>query len=392
MSRTNYKGVDFYGVDELLEEEELMARDTVRDFVSKEVIPIIEHHDREGTFPKQLIPTIAELGLLGASLEGYGCAGMSNVGYGVCMQELERGDAGLRSFASVQGSLCMWPIYTYGTEEQKQKYLPKMAAGELIGCFGLTEADHGSNPGGMITRVRRDGSGWVLDGSKMWITNGGVCDLAIVWAKDEEGEIRGFLVDRELEGFSTRDVEGKFSLRASITSELVFEGVKLKADALLPNVKGIKGPLGCLNQARFGICFGVLGAAQAAYDEVLAYSQERIIADKPIAAYQLVQASLVEMVTEITKGQLLALRLGRLKDAGKLKHYHVSLAKRNNCKIALDVCRSARDLLGANGICDEYQTGRHMRNLESVITYEGTHNIHTLIVGREITGSDAIFR
>lgn len=387
-----YRGLDFYDIDELLSDEERMARDSVRDFVSREVIPVIEQHDRDGTFPKQLIPTVAELGLLGANLEGYGCAGMSAVGYGLCMQELERGDSGLRSFASVQGSLCMYPIHAYGSEEQKQKYLPGMAEGKLIGAFGLTEADFGSNPGGMITTAKKDGDGWILNGSKMWITNGGICDLAIVWAKTDDGTIRGFIVDRDLEGFSTNDVHGKFSLRASITSELVFEDVRLPADSILPNVQGLKGPLGCLTQARYGIVWGVLGAANAAYDEALRYTQNRIMFDKPIASYQLVQGTLVEMLSEITKGQLLALRLGRLKESGKMKHFHVSLAKRNNCKIALDVCREARDLLGANGICDEYQTGRHMRNLESVITYEGTHNMHTLILGREITGQDAISR
>ncbi len=387
-----FRGVDFFDIDALLSDEERMARDSVRGFVQEKVIPIIEHHDREGTFPKQLIPEVAELGLLGANLHGYGCAGMSPVGYGICMQELERGDSGLRSFASVQGSLCMYPIYAYGSEAQKEKYLPEMAAGRLIGCFGLTEADAGSDPGSMRTNVKKQKDGWLLNGSKMWITNGGICHLAIVWAKDEQGEIRGFIVDRDTPGFSTNDVEGKFSLRASVTSELVFEDVKLPEDALLPNVKGIKGPLGCLSQARYGIVWGVLGAAMAAYDEALRYTQNRVMFDKPIASFQLVQASLVDMLNEITKGQLLALRLGRMKEAGTLKHFHVSLAKRNNCKIALDICRAARDLLGANGICDEYQSGRHMRNLESVVTYEGTHNIHTLIVGREITGLDAIGR
>ena len=387
-----FQGLDFYNISDLLSDEERMARDAVRDFVSKEVIPVIEHHDRAGTFPKQLIPTIAELGLLGANLEGYGCAGMSSVGYGICMQELERGDSGLRSFASVQGSLCMYPIHAYGSEEQKQKYLPGMAEGKLIGCFGLTEADHGSNPGEMITRVKKDGNDWILNGSKMWITNGGICDLAIVWAKDEDDKVLGFIVDRDTEGFSTNDVEGKFSLRASVTSELVFQDCRISDSQRLPNIVGLKGPLGCLSQARYGIVWGVLGAAMAAYDEALQYANQRIIADKPISAFQMIQASLVEMLNEITKGQLLALRLGQLKDAGKVKHYHVSLAKRNNCKIALEICRNARDILGANGICDEYQVGRHMRNLESVITYEGTHNVHTLILGREITGQDAIFR
>jgi glutaryl-CoA dehydrogenase len=387
-----FKGLDFYSVDELLDDEELLARDMVRDFVSKEVIPIIEKHDREETFPMHLVSKMGELGLFGSSLHGYGCAGMSGLGYGVCMQELERGDSGLRSFASVQGSLCMYPIYTYGSEEQKEKFLPPMAEGKLIGCFGLTEPDYGSNPSGMITKVKKDGEGWILNGAKMWITNGCIADVAIVWAKDEEGEIRGFLVEKGTPGFSTRRHKGKFSLRASVTSELIFQDVKLGPEALLPNVKGLKGPLGCLTQARYGIAFGVIGAAMAAYDEVLAYTKERIVADKPTAAYQMVQDSLVEMLSEITKGQLLAWRLGKLYNAKKMKHFHVSLAKRNNCKIALDVCRSARDLLGANGISDEYQTGRHMRNLESVITYEGTHNMHTLILGRHITGEDAIFR
>ena len=386
---SEFRAADFYQIDDLFTDEERMARDTVRDWVSAEFMPIIEEHNRAATFPHELIGSLAEMGVLGASLEGYGCAGMSPVAYGLVLQELERGDSGLRSFVSVQGSLCMFPIHAYGNEEQREKYLPKMAEGELIGCFGLTEADFGSNPSGMITRAVDDGDSYVLNGSKYWITNGCVADLAIVWAK-LDGEIRGFIVEKGTPGYSTNTIKNKFSLRASVTSELVFEDCRIPKENILSGASGLKGPLGCLNQARFGIAFGAVGSAMAVYDEAVRYSQKRIQFDRPIARFQLVQNKLVWMVNEITKGQLLAWRLGRLKEMGKLHHSHVSLAKRNNCWMALECCRLARDVLGANGITDEYQVMRHMCNLESVITYEGTHDIHALIVGREITGENAL--
>jgi len=384
-----FKGADFYELDELYTDEERMIRDTLREWVDAEFMPIIEEHNRAGTFPSHLIPKLGELGTLGSSLEGYGCAGLSPMAYGLILQELERGDSGLRSFVSVQGSLCMWPIYTYGSEAQKEKYLPGMAAGELIGCFGLTEADYGSNPGGMITRAVKDGDGYVLNGSKYWITNGTCADVAIVWAK-LDGVVRGFLVDKDTPGFSSADIKNKFSLRASITSELVFEDCRIPADNILPNVEGLRGPLGCLNQARYGIAFGVVGSAMAVYDEALRYSKMREQFDRPIARFQLVQNKLVWMINEITKAQLLCWRLGKLKESGKLHHSQVSLAKRNNCWMALEICRKARDVLGANGITDEYQVFRHMCNLESVYTYEGTHDIHALIVGKQITGENAV--
>jgi glutaryl-CoA dehydrogenase len=384
-----FKGVDFFALDELFTEEERMVRDTVREWVQTEFMPIIEEHNRAAKFPQQVVPQLAELGVLGASLHGYGCAGLTPTAYGLILQELERGDSGLRSFVSVQGSLCMYPIHAYGSEAQKQKYLPRMAKGEWIGCFGLTEADFGSNPGGMLTRAVADGRHYVLNGSKYWITNGDIADVAVVWAK-LDGVIRGFLVDRGTKGFRTNEIKHKFSLRASVTSELVFEDCRIPAENLLPGGDGLKGPLGCLNQARFGIAFGVVGAAMAVYDEALQYSKSRIQFDRPIARFQLVQDKLVWMLNEITKAQLLAWRLGRLKESGKLHHSQVSLAKRNNCWIALEICRKARDVLGANGITDEYQVMRHMCNLESVYTYEGTHDIHALIVGKEITGEDAI--
>ena len=384
-----FKGADFYELDELYTDEERMIRDTLREWVDAEFMPIIEEHNRAGTFPSHLIPKLGELGTLGSSLEGYGCAGLSPMAYGLILQELERGDSGLRSFVSVQGSLCMWPIYTYGSEAQKEKYLPGMAAGELIGCFGLTEADYGSNPGGMITRAVKDGDGYVLNGSKYWITNGTCADVAIVWAK-LDGVGRGFLVDKDTPGFSSADIKNKFSLRASITSELVFEDCRIPADNILPNVEGLRGPLGCLNQARYGIAFGVVGSAMAVYDEALRYSKMREQFDRPIARFQLVQNKLVWMINEITKAQLLCWRLGKLKESGKLHHSQVSLAKRNNCWMALEICRKARDVLGANGITDEYQVFRHMCNLESVYTYEGTHDIHALIVGKQITGENAV--
>ena len=384
-----FKASDFYDIDDLFTEEERMARDSVRDWVSSEFMPIIEHHNREATFPKEIIPQLGEMGLLGASLEGYGCAGMSPTAYGLILQELERGDSGLRSFVSVQGSLCMYPIHAFGTEEHKEKWLPSMAAGETIGCFGLTEADFGSNPGDMLTRIEDKGDHYLLNGSKYWITNGCIADIAIVSAK-LDGVVRLIVVPTNLEGFSTNLIKNKFSLRASVTSELVFEDVKVPKENLLPGIEGLKGPLSCLNSARFGIAFGAVGAAMAVYDEAMRYANNRIMFDRPISRFQLVQNKLVWMCNEITKGQLLAWRLGRLKESGKLHHSHVSLAKRNNCWMALEACRLARDVLGANGITDEYQTMRHMCNLESVITYEGTHDIHALIVGREITGENAI--
>jgi len=383
-----YEGLDFYHIDQMLSEEEILIRNAVREFVSGEVIPIIERHAREATFPSHLVLKLGELGVYGSTIKGYDCAGLNPVAYGLIMQELERGDSGIRSFASVQGGLCMYPIYTYGSDAQKQRWLPAMARGEKIGCFGLTEPDFGSNPGGMITRAEKKGDGWVLNGNKMWITNGGVADVAVVWAKTADG-IRGFLVERGTPGYTTNDTHGKFSLRASVTSELHFADCHIPADAILPGAKGLKGPLSCLTQARYGIAWGAIGAAQACFDEALRYSKIRIQFDKPIASFQLVQAKLAWMATEITKAQLLALRLGRLKDAGESLPSQVSMAKMNNVKIALDIARMCRDILGANGITDEYQCGRHMANLESVITYEGTHDIHLLVIGEALTGIPA---
>jgi len=383
-----FRGLDYYALDDLLEPEERLARDTVREFVDAEVMPDIAGHFRAGTFPTGLVAKLGEIGLLGANLTGYGCAGMNSVAYGLVLQELERGDSGVRSFASVQGSLCMWPIHAYGSEEQKQRWLPPMARGEAIGCFGLTEPDFGSNPSGMRTTAQRTATGYVLRGTKRWITNGSMADVALVWARTEEG-IRGFLVERGTPGFSAQDIHGKFSLRASVTSELILEDVAVPEDAVLPGVKGLKGPLSCLNQARYGIAWGAVGAAMACYDEALSYAKERVQFARPIAGYQLVQAKLVDMLSEITKAQLLCWRLGRMKEQGKSRPEHVSLAKRNNVHVALHIARMARDVLGANGITDEYQCGRHMCNLESVSTYEGTHDIHTLILGQDITGISA---
>lgn len=383
-----FQGLDFYNIDPLLDEEERMVRDTIRSFVSDKVIPIIEKHNREATFPIHLVPQFAELGVLGANIHGYGCAGLNNVAYGLIMQELERGDSGLRSFASVQGSLVMYPILTFGSEEQKQKWLPELAAGRKIGCFGLTEPDFGSNPSGMLTKAVRDGNHWILNGTKRWITNGSIADVAVVWARSEDG-IRGFLVEKGAEGFTTIEQKGKFSLRASVTSELIFEDCKIPNDSILPESNGIGSPLSCLNQARYGIGWGAIGAAMACYDEAVTYAKTRIQFDKPIASFQLIQEKLVYMLGEITKGQLLCLQLGRLKDQGKATPQQVSLAKMNNVYHALQIARTARDILGASGITDEYQCGRHMCNLESVITYEGTHNIHTLILGEWITGIPA---
>lgn len=383
---SSFKGLDYYHLDDLLSEEEIMVRNMTRDFVSDAVMPVIEEAYEQAYFPRELIGQVGELGMLGANLpEEYGCAGLGPVAYGLICQELERGDSGLRSFVSVQGSLAMWPIFAYGTEEQKKKWLPKMAKGELIGCFGLTEPDHGSDPGGMITRAKKDGDEWVLNGAKMWITNGTIADVAVVWAQTDD-KIQGFLVEKGMKGFTAPEQKRKFSLRASVTSELVFDDVRVPEANRLPGVAGLKGPLGCLTQARYGIAWGGIGAAMACFDEALNYTKGREQFGKPLAGFQLMQQNFAEMLTEITKAQLVAWRLGKLKEAGKARPQHVSFAKRNNIKMALDVARTCRDMLGANGITAEYQAMRHMCNLESVYTYEGTHNIHTLILGQDVTG------
>ena len=381
--------VDYCRLDELLSEDERLTRASVRSFVEREALPLIEGCHAREEFPRALVPRMAELGLFGTNLTGYGCAGLSNVAYGLMMQELEAGDSGLRSMASVQGSLAMYAIWRWGSEEQKQRWLPEMAAGRAIGCFGLTEPDHGSDPGGMETRARRAGSEYVLAGTKRWITNGSVADIAIVWAKEGD-TIAGFLVERGTPGFSASDIKGKFSLRASITSELVLEDVHVSVANRLPGGEGLGGPFSCLNQARYGIMWGALGAARTCYLTALGYAQDRRQFGSPIARYQLVQQKLVNMLTGITTGQLLAWRLGRLKDAGALRPEQVSLAKRYNVATALEIARLARDVLGANGIVNEYPVIRHMLNLETVNTYEGTYDMHTLIVGRDITGLDAI--
>ncbi|MBK7863078.1 MAG: acyl-CoA dehydrogenase family protein [Archangiaceae bacterium] len=384
---------DLYRIDDLLEPEERAARDAVAQFVDREYLPIVGKHFRNGTFPMEVVPRVAELGIFGAPLKGYGCAGMSNTMYALALQELERGDSGLRSFASVQSSLCMWPIYTFGSDEQKERWLPGMARGKLIGCFGLTEPDYGSDPGGMLTRARRDGDSYVLNGSKMWITNGSIADVAVVWAKvDDEGpqSIRGFLVEKGMPGFVASEIHGKFSLRASFTSELSFADVRVPAKNMLPGVQGLKGPLSCLNNARMGISFAVMGAAVACFEGARDYALTRKAFGRPIAGFQLTQEKLADMLQEIVKGQLLALRLARLKDLhGKVDPAQVSLCKRNNVKVALDIARVARSIYGANGVTDEYPPIRHALNLESVYTYEGTHEVHTLIVGKAITGLDA---
>jgi len=375
-------------LDQHLTEEELMIRDLVRDWVDEEVLPIIEDYYTKGTFPLELIPKIGEMGLFGCNLAGYECAGLSNVAYGVVCQELERGDSAIRSCVSVQGSLSMYPIHAFGTEEQKNKYLPGMAKGELIGCFGLTEPDHGSDPAGMETKAVEDGDSYVLNGAKMWITNGTIADLAIVWAK-LDGKIRGFIVEKGDKGFTAPEMKGKHSLRASITSELVFQDCRIPKDRLLPDVQGLKGPLSCLTQARFGIAWGSLGAAMGCFHSSVDYSKSRIMFNKPIASFQLVQNKLAWMLREITKGQLLAYHLGRAKDKGEASPEMVSLGKMNNVDIALEIARTSRDIHGANGILNEYPIMRHMANLESVYTYEGTHDIHNLILGRWITGLQA---
>ncbi|MCB0390583.1 MAG: acyl-CoA dehydrogenase family protein [Bdellovibrionales bacterium] len=385
-----YESLNYMNIDKLFTEEELMVRDTVREFVTEEVIPTLQQANRDEKFPSQLIPRFGELGLLGCNIQGYDCPGLGEVAYGLVMQELERGDSGIRSFCSVQGALVMYPIWKYGSEEQRQKYLPKLAKAELIGCFGLTEPDAGSNPGAMLTTAKKVDGGYKLNGNKMWITNGCVADIAIVWAK-LDGVVRGFIVEKGTPGFSTSTMKGKFSLRVSVTSELHFEDCVVPEDAILPNTEGLKGPLGCLTQARYGIAWGVMGAANTCYHEALHYAKERTLFDgKPLAAYQLAQAKLVKMVQEITKGQLLVLQLGRLKEAGEMQHWQVSLAKMNNCRAALDIARDARDMLGGNGIIDEYPVIRHMINLETVNTYEGTEDIHRLVVGLQVTGESAI--
>ncbi|PYM85506.1 MAG: acyl-CoA dehydrogenase [Candidatus Rokuibacteriota bacterium] len=385
-----FRGVDYYGIDALLSEDERMVRDALRDWVEAEYLPIVTEHHRQGTFPVTLLPKLGELGVFGATLKGYGCAGLNHVAYGLIMQELERGDSGLRSAASVQSALVMYPIHAYGSDAQKERWLPALAAGTAVGCFGLTEPDHGSDPGGMKTRAARRGDSWILNGTKLWITNGSIADLALVWAKDaEDHEIYGYLVERGAPGFSTLDIHGKFSMRASITSELSLQDCRVPVENRLPGVKGLKGPLSCLSQARYGIAWGAVGAAMACYDWALQYAQQRVQFGRPIASFQLVQQKLVWIVTEITKAQLLCLRLGRLKDEGRARAQQISMAKMNNVQIALDTARLARDILGAAGIVDEHPVIRHLMNLETVNTYEGTHDIHTLIIGRDITGCDA---
>jgi len=387
-----FRGVDFIEFDGLLSGEERLVRDTARKFIEDNLVPIIEECNRAGRFPRELVKPMADLGFYGASLKGYGCAGMSNVEYGLVMQELERGDSGVRSFVSVQSALVMYPIYTFGSDEQKQQWLPALQSGEQLGCFGLTEPDFGSNPGGMRTRARKTGNEYILTCEKMWITSGSIANLAVIWAKveDEGNKVRGFLVETDRPGFSAHDIHGKWSLRASVTSGLSLQDVRIPESNLLPKSGGLKSPLMCLNQARYGIAWGALGAGMACYDCALQYSQLRKqFHDKPIASHQLVQEKLTWMINEITKAQLLVLQVGRLKDTEKAQHQHISMAKRNNVWMALECARMARDILGANGVADEYPLMRHMMNLESVKTYEGTHDIHTLIIGQSVTGIDA---
>ncbi|MBS1494048.1 MAG: acyl-CoA dehydrogenase family protein [Bacteroidetes bacterium] len=386
MAAENYKGVDYYLIDDLLTDEEKSIRDTVRDFVSNEVIPIIEKYNQDMKFPSKLVPKMAELGIFGPTLPvEYGGMGVNNVAYGLIMQELERGDSGVRSFASVQSSLVMYPIYSFGSEEQKKNWLPRLANGSAIGCFGLTEPDFGSNPGGMITKAEKVDGGYLLNGAKMWITNGTVSDVAVVWAK-LDGKVRGFLVEKGTKGFSAPEMKGKLSLRASVTSELVFEDCLIPEENILPNSGGLKSPLSCLTQARYGIAWGVTGMAMGCYDTVLNYTKSRIMFGKPLAAFQLTQDKLAYMLTEITKAQLLNWRLAKIKDENKLRPQHVSLAKRNNCEIAKNIASMAREMMGANGILDEYPIMRHLNNIESVKTYEGTHEMHSLILGEDVTG------
>ncbi len=385
----NY-GPDFYNISDLLTDEELLIQKTAYDFVQTEFMPRINEQYENATFPMELVPKLGELGFMGSALpEESGGSGVSNVAYGLILHELERGDSGLRSFASVQGALVMYPIHTYGSAEQKAKWLPELGAGTKIGCFGLTEPNFGSNPGGMATRCMRDGNDWIINGNKMWITNGSVADVAVIWARDDEGIVRGFLLEKGIEGFSSSDIHGKLSLRASITSELSMTNVHVSDGTRLPNIKGLKGPLSCLTQARYGVAWGMVGAAVDCYNTALEYAKERKQFSKPIAAYQLTQLKLADMITWITEAQLLVYRLGRLKDEGAMTFYQVSIAKRNNCAMARDVARIAREILGANGIVGDYSPIRHMANIESVYTYEGTHDMHTLILGEKVTGTAA---
>jgi glutaryl-CoA dehydrogenase len=384
-----FPGVDFLRIDSLFSQQELLVRQAARQFVDQRVLPLIRDCFREARFPRELIPEMGRLGFFGANLEGYGCAGMSNVEYGLLMQEIERGDSGLRSFVSVQGALVMYPILTYGSDEQKQNWLPRLQSGEAIGCFGLTEPGFGSNPAGMLTRARRDGSDWVLDGEKTWITNGSVADVAVVWARTKDG-VRGFLVEQGTPGFTSQEIHGKLSMRASVTSSLALRDCRVPESALLPGAKGLKSALSCLSQARYGIGWGVIGAAMDCYETARSYSVLRKqFDDRPIASHQLVQEKLADMITEITKAQLLAIQVGRLKDLGKAEPAHISMLKRNNAAMALDCARLSRDLLGANGIMDEYPIMRHMCNLETVKTYEGTDHIHALVIGERVTGIPA---
>jgi glutaryl-CoA dehydrogenase len=384
-----FPGVDYLLIDSLFSEQELMVRQTARQFVDERVMLLIRDCFRDARFPRELIPEMGKLGFFGANLEGYGCAGMSNVEYGLIMQELERADSGIRSFASVQGALVMYPILTYGSEEQKQRWLPRLQSGEAIGCFGLTEPGFGSNPAGMLTRARRDGSDWVINGEKTWITNGTLADVAIVWARTDDG-IRGFLVEKGTLGFVSSELHGKLSMRASVTASLSFNDCRVPECAMLPEAKGLKGPLGCLTQARYGIGWGVIGAAMDCYETARSYSVLRKqFDDRPIASHQLVQEKLADMISEITKAQLLVLHIGRLKDQGKAEPAHISMLKRNNVRMALDCARLSRDLLGGNGIMDEYPIMRHLCNLETVKTYEGTDHIHTLVIGERVTGVPA---
>ena len=380
-------GPDFYNISDLLTEEELFIQKTAHDFVSNEFKPIINEHFEKGTFPLEIATKLGELGFMGSALpEESGGAGVSNVAYGLILHELERGDSGLRSFASVQGSLVMYPIHAYGSEEQKEKWLPGLGAGEIIGCFGLTESNFGSNPGGMATTAKKDGDEWIINGSKMWITNGSLADVALVWAKDEDGIVRGFLLEKGMEGFTSNDIHGKLSLRASVTSELSMVNVRVPDSSRLPNIEGLKGPLSCLTQARYGIAWGMVGAAVDCYQTALDYSLERKQFSKPIAGYQLTQSKLAEMITQITMAQLTVYQLGRLKDQNKMRFDQVSLAKRNNCSMARDVARTCREILGGNGIMEDYSPMRHMTNIETVFTYEGTHEMHSLILGQSVTG------
>ncbi len=385
-----FRGHDYYNVDDLLETEHILVRDAVRDWVKQEVSPIIEDYSERAANPRHLVKGLAEIGAFGPSLpEKYGCGGMDEISYGLIMQELERGDSGVRSAASVQGSLVMYPIYRFGSEEQRMKYLPKLAAGEFIGCFGLTEPNHGSDPSGMLSNIKDDGDAYILNGAKMWITNSPIADVMVVWAKDEEGVIRGMILEKGMKGLSAPEIHGKWSLRASCTGELVFEDVRVPKANILPGVQGLKGPLSCLSKARYGIAWGVIGAAMDCYDSALRYSMERVQFGKPIAGFQLTQKKLAEMITEITKAQLLAWRLGTLANEGKATPAQISMAKRNNVQMALEVAREARQIHGGMGITNEYPCMRHMMNLETVLTYEGTHDIHLLITGMDVTGINA---